>query len=136
MISTKIQIRFADVDMGGHVHNAAYLHYFETARIHFFIGGLGQNWDWKKFGFIVKKNVVEYHVPVYLTDQLEVEVSSVHIGEKSFTLSYHVFDKNRTLKTYGESVIVCLDYHQGKTISIPAEVRQILESHFTGQKPA
>lgn len=136
MISTEIQIRFADVDMGGHVHNAAYLHYFESARIGFFVGGLGTNWDWKKFGFIVKKNTIEYHVPVYLTDQIKVEVNCIHIGEKSFTLSYHVFDQKKVLKTYGESVIVCLDYHQNKTISIPAEVKQILLTHFNGQNPA
>src|SRR5688572_21213734 len=107
MIATKIQIRFADVDMGGHVHNAAYLHYFESARMMFFVDALGAGWDWKKEGFVVKKNVVEYHIPVYLTDEIRVEVNATHIGEKSFTLSYHVFDKANNLKTNGESVIVC-----------------------------
>ncbi len=32
-INVPIQIRFADVDMAGHVHNAVYLHWFETARM-------------------------------------------------------------------------------------------------------
>ncbi|MBI3135559.1 MAG: acyl-CoA thioesterase [Bacteroidetes bacterium] len=136
MIATSIQIRFADVDMGGHVHNAAYLHYFESARINFFIGGLGSGWDWKKNGFIVKKNVIEYHIPVYITDEIRVEVSSTHIGEKSFTLSYHIFDKAGNLKTNGESVIVCLDYLAGKTIPIPAEVKKILTSHFVPKTTA
>ena len=130
MISTNIQIRFADCDMGGHVHNAAYLHYFESARIGFFIGDLGENWDWKKNGFIVKKNTIEYHIPVYITDKIKVDVSCTHIGDKSFTLSYHVLDQNNSLKTYGESVIVCLDYLQNKTMTIPAEVKKILEANF------
>lgn len=43
MISTKIQLRFSDFDMGNHVHNAAYLNYFESARIGFFMKGLGQD---------------------------------------------------------------------------------------------
>jgi acyl-CoA thioester hydrolase len=129
MISTKIQLRFADVDMGGHVHNAAYLHYFESARIQFFIGTLSPAWDWKKNGFIVKKNTIEYHAPVYLTDQIQVDVKCIHIGEKSFTLSYEVFDQNNLKKTYGESVIVCFDYTQNKTIAIPSEVKAILEQH-------
>ena len=55
MLSTKIQIRFADCDLAGHVHNAAYLHYFEQARMHFFVAQLGDGWDWKKTGFILKK---------------------------------------------------------------------------------
>jgi len=130
MISTKIQIRFADGDLGGHVHNAAYLHYFESARINFFIQDLGENWDWKKFGFIVKKNTIEYQIPVYIMDKIQVDVNCIHIGDKSFTLSYHVIDNKGLLKTYGESVIVCFDYIQNKTITIPGEVKKILESHF------
>jgi len=130
MISTNIQIRFADGDLGGHVHNAAYLHYFESARIGFFIGSLGANWDWKKNGFIVKKNTIEYNIPVYITDTIRVEVSCTHMGEKSFTLSYHVFDQTNSLKAFGESVIVCFSYLENKTITIQAEVKKILEAHF------
>lgn len=136
MIATRIQIRFADCDMGGHVHNAAYLHYFETARVHFFISSLGPDWDWKKNGFVVKKNVLEYHIPVYLPEEIRVEVSTIHIGEKSFTLSYHVFDKANNLKTYGESVIVCLDYTAGKTIAIPPAVKEILTAHLVPKSEA
>ena len=58
MISTPIQIRYSDFDMGGHVHNAVYLNYFETGRVAFFLAGFGQNCDWKKEGLIIKKNVV------------------------------------------------------------------------------
>lgn len=130
MIATKIQIRFADVDAGGHVHNAAYLHYFESARIGFFFSGLGQDWDWKKFGFIVKKNIVEYNQPVYLQDQLSVEVNCIHIGEKSFTLSYHVVDNKKGLMAYGESIIVCLNYLENKTITIPDAVKKVLTEHY------
>jgi len=130
MISTNIQIRFADIDMGGHVHNAAYLHYFESARIGFFIGELNKNWNWKKNGFIVKKNTIEYHIPIYITDTIKVDVACTHIGDKSFTLSYKVVDQNNSLKTYGESVIVCFDYLQNKTNTIPTEVKKILKTHF------
>lgn len=130
MIASQIQLRFADIDMAGHVHNAAYLHYFESARINFFLSSIDKSWDWKKNGFIVKKNTIEYHQPVYLTDKITVEVSTAHIGEKSFTLSYQVRDEKKNLKTYGESVIVCFDFLQNKTISIPAEVRTIVEKHL------
>lgn len=136
MIPTNIQIRFADVDMGGHVHNAAYLHYFESARMQFFVGGLGTDWDWKKFGFIVKKNTLEYHIPIYITDQIRVEVNATHIGEKSFTLSYHIFDPENRLKAHGESVIVCLDYLVNKTIPIPEAVRKILNEHYVPKTTA
>lgn len=130
MISTPIQIRFADVDMGGHVHNGAYLHYFETARIGFFLSEIPLTWDWKKNGLIVKKNTIEYHQPVLMTDQIHVEVSCNHIGTKSFTLTYHVYDAKNNLKTYGESVIVSINYLSNQTTEIPDLMQQILIKHF------
>ena len=130
MVSTDIQIRFGDCDMAGHVHNAAYLHYFETARISFFVSELGIEWDWKKNGLILKKSVIEYHSPVYLEDQIKIDVSTIDIGSKSFTLSYSVFDSNNVLKAYGESVIVCYDYNEMKTIEIPHMIRTMLTGHM------
>lgn len=130
MIATPIQIRFSDCDMGGHVHNAAYLHYFESARIHFFVSTFGRSWDWKKEGLIIKKNTIEYHVPTFLEDQITVEVSCNHIGNKSFTLTYHVYNQDRILKAYGESVVVSFDYHQHKPVTVPERMKSHLENHF------
>lgn len=130
MISTQIQIRFSDCDMGGHVHNAAYLNYFESARINFFISQLGLDWDWKKDGFILKKNIIEYHQPVYIENQISVEVSCTHMGNKSFTLSYSVKDSHDNLKAYGESIVVCFNYPENKTVEIPAEIKKALLAHY------
>ncbi|MFT5824144.1 MAG: acyl-CoA thioester hydrolase [Crocinitomix sp.] len=130
MITTKIQLRFSDFDMGGHVHNAAYLNYFESARIGFFMVGFGQDWDWKKDGLIIKKNTIEYHIPTFIEEKIHVEVACNNIGSKSFTLTYSVLDAKNKLKAYGESVVVSFDYKQQKTISIPANMRKLLEEHL------
>ena len=34
--TSKLQTRFNDLDMAGHVHNSEYLNYFEIGRIEFF----------------------------------------------------------------------------------------------------
>lgn len=116
--------------MAGHVHNAAYLHYFEAARIHFFLTALNADWDWKKNGFTLKKNTLDYLVPVYLTDKISIDVSTFHIGTKSFTLSYRIQDSNGILKTYGESVIVCFDFTTNRTIEIPESIKELLIKHL------
>lgn len=127
MIKTDIQIRFADCDMAGHVHNAAYLHYFESARINFFMQGLGKKWNWKKHGLILKKNTIAYHMPTFIEDKINVEVNCTHIGTKSFTLAYAVKNEANHLKAYGESVVVCFDYEQQTTVPIPAVMKTFLE---------
>jgi acyl-CoA thioester hydrolase len=129
MIATPIQIRFNDCDMGGHVHNAAYLHYFESARINFFMQNLAGNWDWKKQGIILKKNIVEYNIPTFIEDNIRVEVSSKAIGNKSFTLTYTVRDDKNNIKATGESIVVCFDYTKQETIQIPDNILKALQKH-------
>lgn len=132
MISTPIQIRFSDCDMLQHVNNAIYLQYFETARINFFNQEL-PNWDWKKNGIILLKNIVEYKKPVLLIDNCKISVEAIQIGQKSFTLSYELIvqdNGHETLKTYGESILVCFNFLTNQTIEIPAELKKNLEKHL------
>lgn len=131
MISTPIQIRFSDCDMLKHVNNAVYLQYFETARINFFNKEL-PNWDWTINGIILLKNIVEYKVPLYLTDYCEVEIECSHIGTKSFTFTYKIQvgkGKNVITKTIGESILVCYDFNQAKSINLPSDLKNALVKH-------
>lgn len=47
----EIQVRFADLDVMGHVNNSVYLSYFEMARVHYFGELLGYNWIGKRMEF-------------------------------------------------------------------------------------
>ena len=129
MIKSTVQMRFGDFDIAGHAHNACYLHLFESGRINFFVAGLGKDWDWNEHGLIVKKNVVEYHSPIEFQPEVDLEVWCSHIGNTSFTLAYKVLSKDGTLRTTGESVLVCFDYKAGTKISIPADMKAHLEAH-------
>lgn len=128
MMATKkypIQLRFADIDVMGHVNNAHYLHYFETARMHFLNEELGE-WNWRKHGLVLAKNEIHYKVPVTLEDKVEVEIYCSKIGDKSFTLQYNVMGKEKIFAT-GESVVVCFDYEQNASISIPERLANVLK---------
>ncbi len=136
MISTPLQVRFADCDIAGHIHNAVYLHYFESGRMNFFVTELGSDWDWKKHGIILKKNTVVYHIPGRLEDQLRVEVACNQIGRSSFTLCYSIFNQENVLKAEGESVIVCFDYTINEVSSIPDFMLDVLKKHLITVKQA
>jgi len=132
MIATPIQIRFSDCDMLQHVNNAVYLQYFEVARMNFLNQEL-PNWNWSKQGIILLKNTVEYKIPLFLTDTCVVEIDCSHIGNKSFTLTYKIQVKkgeNVITKTIGESILVCYDFIQKETISLPTNLETILKKHL------
>lgn len=113
----KIQVRFRDCDMMGHVNNAVYLSYFEQARMHYFEQLIGADWDYKKDGILLVKNEVEYLKPILLHDTPEIIVFLVEIGEKSFTLGYEV-KVNDELRSKGISKLVCFDFESQKSVKV------------------
>jgi acyl-CoA thioester hydrolase len=127
-----IQIRFADIDMMGIAHNAIYFHYFEQARLQYFAHFLGTNWDWQKKGFIVASNSIDYKIPLVLTDRPFIEIKVEAIGTKSFELSYLVTTgkDHDKLHATGKTVMVAMNNIEKKTIELPVELRQALESNL------
>jgi acyl-CoA thioester hydrolase len=122
----KIQVRFSDCDMMGHVNNAVYLSYFEMARIHYFGMLLAKDRDWKKEGVLLRKNEVEYLKPVLLHDVPQISVYLENIGSKSFTVAYELRVDNE-LRTIGKSVLVCYNSIENKTFEVTEELRSALE---------
>jgi acyl-CoA thioester hydrolase len=122
----QIQVRFSDCDMMGHVNNAIYLSYFEMARIHYFRQLLGDNWDWRANGVLLRKNEVEYLLPVLLHEKPDLYVRTLEIGTKSFTLSYELRVGDE-LRTVGKSVLVCFDQNAHQSIPLSDEWKNALE---------
>ena len=124
--SAKIQVRYVDLDVLGHVNNSVYFSYFEMARVQYFGQVLGKDWDWETNGVILVKNWAEYIKPVFLADQPEITIYVDKIGSKSFDLSYEL-KVNDVLYTTGGSTMVAFDAKSAKTIEIPEEMRKFLE---------
>lgn len=122
----KIQVRFRDCDMMGHVNNAVYLSYFEQARMHYFEELVGADWDYKKDGILLVKNEVEYLKPVLLHDIPEIYVHLEDIGEKSFTLGYNV-KVGDEIRSKGVSKLVCFDFQSQKSVAVYPRMRSAFE---------
>jgi len=121
----KIQVRFADIDVMGHVNNAVYLSYFENTRMHYFKHMLGDDWDWNQFGIILLKNEIEYILPVRLHHEPMIHLYVEKIGNKSFTLGYKL-EVNGDLYCKGLSTLVGFDNVEQKTILIPPAMKEAL----------
>jgi acyl-CoA thioester hydrolase len=127
-VITPIQIRFVDIDRMGHVNNAVYLSYLETARLEYF-KELGGVIDWYNEGVILGRVEINYKVPVRLTDIIYVKTWCTRIGNKSFDLSYSIMKKNNEPEiemVNSLSVLVCYDYGLKKSIEIPGQWRKWL----------
>jgi acyl-CoA thioester hydrolase len=122
MTPHRLEIRFADIDVAGHVNNAVYLSYFEQGRIQYFKEVIGDSWDWKKYGIIVARNEIDYLRPVLLHDEVYVTASFGEVGNKSFKMHMHIYKKTETQTidcARGIVTVVCFDYEKQQTIPVP-----------------
>jgi acyl-CoA thioester hydrolase len=129
-----IEVCYGDIDAQGHVNNARYLTYLETARVGY-LRHLGL-WDGRSFmeiGTIVGDIHIRYLEAVELTQQIQVDMSVVRIGNKSFTIAYQIVDKNTgSVKATAESVMIAYDYHLQASAPVSAEWREKIGA-FEGQ---
>lgn len=122
----KVQVRFSDLDVLGHVNNSVYLTYFESARVYYFKHLLDEEWSWETDSVVLVKNEVEYIRPILLHDVPEIEIITAHIGSKSFTFAYNI-RVNDVLYSKGASTLVAYDVPTQSTIQIKPIMLEVLE---------
>jgi acyl-CoA thioester hydrolase len=108
--STTIQLRWKDIDQFGHVNNAVYLTYFETAR-YYYNRDVNQ-WDWNQDQYIIASIKVDYLRPIFYPGDIKVFLRIGDIGDKSFVFHYAItFEKNgiEKLAATGQSTQVFYD---------------------------
>lgn len=123
----KIQVRFTDLDVYGHVNNNIYFSYFEMARVHYFRELLGDAWNWMENGFVLAKNEVDYVKSILLQHEPKIEMYTESIGTKSFVLGYEL-KVNDVLFAKGKSVQVCFNAKKNESVEITEEMKKALTS--------
>ena len=123
----QINVRFRDIDGMGHINNAVFITYFTEARLVFY-QKITNSTDFSSFPFIMAHISCDYLRPVIFNTQLSVEIWVKDIGSKSFALGYKLADLSDESITYatGESVQVCFDYGENKSIAVPDALKQQL----------
>lgn len=121
--STKVPIRFTDIDIFGHVTNTSYPIIYGEARIDYIEKALGvsrKNFDVKS---IVAHFSIDYFEPLEMGDEIEVYTRCAKIGNKSFHLEAAIKritpEKNENIVSRSLTVIVSYDYQKQKTIKVP-----------------
>ncbi len=132
--SLPITVRFSDMDTFGHVNNAVYLTYAESARIAYF-RQLEESESASQTGMILGRSEVDYRLPVVFGDHLEVQVRAVAIGTKSFTLAYRMMverDGQTVPACEARTVQVCYNYATARSMPVPPALIAALEA-FEGR---
>ena len=88
-------MRWADLDLLGHVNNAVYVDYLQEARVDMLrVHARDQRADDLAEGVVVVRHEVQYVAPlIFRFEPVRIETWVTEIRAASFTLAYEVFDE-------------------------------------------
>jgi acyl-CoA thioester hydrolase len=127
-VSVTLPVFWGDMDALGHVNNARYFRWLESARIALFerIGVVASGPS--KVGPILATTTCDFLLPVHFPGTIRADVRVSRIGETSITMEYELRDAAApdTLYARASSVVVLVDYDTMKKVRVPDDVRQAI----------
>ena len=122
--SIDLEVRFRDLDAFGHVNNAVYLTYFETARMHYWKSVFNKN-PYHDISFLVVRSECDYRSQAHLGDILSVAVRIPQLRNSSFVLDYLITENvSGRIVAEGRTVQAFYDHKTKKSRLIPEEIRK------------
>jgi acyl-CoA thioester hydrolase len=118
--------RFRDLDPMGHMNNAVYLTWIETARIEFLrrLGAFDRP-DTGGMAMILAHAEIDFRAAISYGDEVEIGVRTARLGTKSFDLEYEL-RRGDDVVAQAKTVLVAYDYATNESKEIPEEWRQRL----------
>ncbi len=115
-------IRWADMDMLGHVNNTSYFRYFEQARIEWVHALHGPGEAFKGTGPVVVNASCTFLVPLVYPGDIEVRMYLGDPGRTSIA-SYYELAMNERAYAEGAAKMVWIDLASGRSVPLPDDVR-------------
>ena len=121
-----ITVRYSDLDPQGHVNNAAYLSFLESARLGYYqASGIWQKSSGFKTGMVVARMEIDYLAPIFLGQPIQVGLRIPHLGTKSMVFDFLIEDtQSGKSLARGKSVMVTYDNATESSIPIPPDWRE------------
>lgn len=129
---THFSVRFADLDVMGHLNHAKYLTYMEQGRVLYVRDVCGFEGTWEEFGVILAKATCDYHMPVAFAETITVYTRCSRLGSKSFDFSYIMQNEKGETVATGLTVLVAFDYASQQTVPVPQAWRERMTDYETG----
>jgi len=126
---THITVRFADLDVMGHLNHAKYLTFMEQARILYIQQVCELEKGWENFGIILASLSCDYHQPVAFAEVVSIYTRCNRLGGKSFDLEYVLTNEKAETVATGKTVLVAFDYHTNQTVPIPEAWRDKITAY-------
>ena len=129
-----VQVRFQDIDVGGHAHHSKALCYFEEARAAYWRDVAGRGTP-REVNYILAEASVRYHARVLYPGLLTVATRVSVLGGKHFVMEYEARSEEGELLVSGSTVQVMYDYAKRASRRMSSGLAERIRA-FEGPLPA
>lgn len=131
-----ITVRWGDMDSMGHVNNAKYFTYCESARMSYFAAvRMQEHREVESHGPALAAATLNFRRQVRHPAELEVATRVSEIGRSSFKMEYEIFHRGTDERVAdGTGVIVWTDYASGRSTPLPESLKEEIR-RFEGWSP-
>ncbi|HVF89652.1 MAG TPA: thioesterase family protein [Blastocatellia bacterium] len=128
--TTRIQVRFGDVDKAGIVYYPVIFHYLHVAQEDFFAEYVGVPYhrliEEERLGFPAVTDSTEFYRPFRYGEVVVIEVHISRVGESSVTFEFRLFvEGSDELRARSSQVKVAVDMETWQRVRVPEKYRAI-----------
>ncbi len=128
-MTIQLPVQWGDQDAFGHVNNATYFRWYESARIVYLENvALEANRPGDHLGPILAAIHCNYRRQVKYPDQVIVGARITKIGRTSVTMEHKLWSQSHNaIAADGQGIIVVFDYAANQPRPVPADLRAAIE---------
>jgi len=126
-----IPVRWGDMDIMGHVNNARYFTYCESARMSYFAAiRMLDHRETERQGPALASATLNFRRQVHYPAVIEVATRVSEIGKSSFKMEYELFlQETGDRVADGTGIIVWVDYETGKSTPLPEGLKAAIREY-------
>jgi len=134
--TTRVRVRFADTDAQGVAHNAAYLVWFEVARVEYLRAYAGGYQALRDLGFeaLVLESFCRYRMPARFDDVLDVHARCLGVRGARFKYEYAIVRDDGELMADGWTAHACVDAKTLRPTRLPIWLAEALATAESGSR--
>lgn len=121
-----VEVRFRDIDLGGHAHHSLAFIYIEEARAAYWREVVGRGSTLEEIGYVLADASIRFRKRVLYPDRLAVRCRVCTLGKKHFEMEYEVRSADQTLLTTARTTQVMYDYASGRSAPMDSRTRQAI----------
>ena len=123
----RLQARFRDCDLFGHVNNAVYFTYMEEARWAYWREISGDTHG--RLPLILARTEGDFVRPLAAGERIDIWLGVTRIGRTSFSMDCEMLDERAQAVARGKAVMVTYDYAAAKPLPVPDWCRARIEEY-------